>query len=86
MTITFTKKVRTCSTMHSAVATPAPKIGVMPPMMSACDSHGIALSGDGVCLLCKKERLESDKGRGWKVLVAVMLVAIVMGVLIASGY
>jgi hypothetical protein len=53
---------------------------------STCESHGIALSADGVCLLCKKERLESDKGRGWKILVAVMLVALAAGALLASSY
>jgi|GEM_PF-3128022 len=45
------------------------------PVRSVCQKHGLAKNGAGECLLCQKEQ-KGDSNRGWKLIVALMVLAI----------
>jgi hypothetical protein len=46
------------------------------PAQGSCKKHRIARRKDGVCMMCRKEELEAENGRGWKLLVAAVMVAV----------
>lgn len=54
------------------------------PSNGSCKKHRIARRSDGVCMMCRKEELEADTGRGWKILVSVVLLAVAGGAVAAA--
>jgi hypothetical protein len=54
------------------------------PSRGICKKHKISRRSDGVCLLCRKEELAHDNGRGWKIIVALMVIAVISGGIVAA--
>ncbi len=50
---------------------------------AVCKKHRIARGKDGRCMLCAKEELRSGSGAGWKVLVLLGVLAVLVGTAVA---